>query len=384
MRKVCIVTGTRAEFGLMYWLIKGIQEDLDLELQLVVTGMHLSPEFGLTYQNIEDSGFKISKKIEILLSSDSSIGISKSMGLGMISFSECFEELKPDIVIVLGDRFEIFAAASAAMIAKIPIGHLHGGEATEGLIDESIRHSVTKMAHLHFAATELYKKRIIQLGEQPSKVFNVGSPGIDNITKLKLLNRDEFQDSINFKLGKVNALVTFHPVTLENNTSEHQFKELLNTIESFPEMSVIFTKPNADTNGRVIISMIDEFVQKNPQKYCGFTSLGQLRYLSALQHVDLVIGNSSSGLTEVPSFKIPTINIGDRQKGRMKAKSVLDCLPEKDSITAVIKKALSSSFIDGIRNVENPYGDGGASNKIIEVLKSVDLNNILKKEFYNL
>ncbi|MBK6264514.1 UDP-N-acetylglucosamine 2-epimerase (hydrolyzing) [Marivirga sp. S37H4] len=384
MRKICIVTGTRAEFGLMYWLIKGIQEDMDLELQLVVTGMHLSPEFGLTYQNIEESGFIINKKVEILLSSDSPIGISKSMGLAMISFSECFEELKPDIVVVLGDRFEIFSVAAAAMITKIPIGHIHGGEATEGLIDESIRHSVTKMAHLHFAATELYKKRIIQLGEQPNKVFNVGSPGIDNIAKLNLLNRNEFQDAINFKLGKINALVTFHPVTLENNTTEFQFNELLNAIELFPELSVIFTKPNADTNGRVIISMIDEFVQKNPKKYCGFTSLGQLRYLSSLKHVDIVIGNSSSGLTEVPSFKIPTVNIGDRQKGRMKARSVLDCLPEKDSISVSIKKALSSSFMKEIENVENPYGDGGASDKIIEVLKSVDLNNILKKEFYNL
>ena len=384
MRKICVITGTRAEFGLMYWLIKGIQEDPELQLQLVATGMHLSPEFGLTYQKIEESGFSIDKKIEILLSSDSSIGISKSMGLAMISFSECFDELKPDIVVVLGDRFEIFAAASAAMIAKRPIGHLHGGEATEGLIDESIRHSITKMSHLHFAATDLYRKRIIQLGEQPSRVFNVGSPGIDNIVKLKLLDKNEFEDSINFRLGQKNALVTFHPVTLEHNTSKQQFRELLHAIESIPEMTVIFTKPNADTNGRVIISMIDKFVQKNPQKYCSFTSLGQLRYLSALKQVDLVIGNSSSGLTEVPSFKIPTINIGDRQKGRMKAKSVLDCLPEKESILSTINKALSLSFKDLIANVENPYGDGGASNKIIELLKSVDLNDILKKEFYNL
>lgn len=379
-----MITGTRAEFGLLFWLIKEIAEDTNLHLQLVATGMHLSPEFGLTYREIEKSGFRIDKKIETLLSSDTPIGISKSMGLAMISFSECFDELKPDIIVVLGDRFEIFAACSAAMISRIPIAHIHGGEATEGLIDEPIRHSLTKMSHLHFTATEEYKKRVIQLGENPNRVFNTGTPGIDNITKLNLLNRPEFERSINFKLGANNALVTFHPVTLEENTAKNQFSELLKALDHFDKLKVIFTKPNADTNGRIIIEMIDDYVKRNPAKACSFISLGQLRYLSALKHVDFVMGNSSSGLTEVPSFKIPTINIGDRQKGRIKAKSVIDCSTAKNALIDAVKRSLSFEFRESIKTVKNPYGEGGASHKIKDVLSTFDLNNILKKEFYDL
>ena len=382
-RKVCVVTGTRAEYGLLYWLMKEIVEDKDLELQLIVTGMHLSPEFGLTYKEIEKE-FKIDKKIEMLLSSDTDIGISKSMGLAQISFSEAYEELKPNIVVVLGDRYEMFSATSAAMIARLPIAHLHGGEATEGLIDEAIRHSITKMSHLHFTATNEYKNRVIQLGENPNRVYNVGGMGIENIKRLKLLSKDEFEKSIDFKLNKKNILVTFHPVTLENNTSKQQFQELLNAIDKLEDTNIIFTKANSDTDGRVINSMIDEYVGKNSLKSVCFTSLGQLRYLSALQYVDVMVGNSSSGLGEAPSFKKGTINIGDRQKGRIKASSIIDCEPNETSIQEAFSKLYSKEFQEDLKTTINPYGDGCASKKIIEVIKSTNLDDILKKSFYDL
>ena len=382
-KKVCIVTGTRADYGLLYWLMKEIEVDNEFELQIIATGMHLSPEFGLTYKEIEKD-FKIDKKIEMLLSSDTAIGISKSMGLAQISFAECYEELKPDILVVLGDRYEIFSAASAALIANIPVAHLHGGEITEGAFDESIRHSITKMSHLHFTAAEEYKNRVIQLGEHPSRVFNVGGMGIENIKRLKLLSRDEFEESINFKLNKKNILVTFHPVTLENSSAKEQFQELLNAIDELKDTNIIFTKANSDTNGRIINQMCDEYVLKNSNKSICFTSLGQLRYLSALQYVDAVVGNSSSGLIEAPSFKIGTINIGDRQKGRLKAKSIIDCDSLKSSILQAFEKLYSEEFESILINTNNPYGDGCASERIIKELKKVDLKNILKKSFYDL
>ena len=382
-RKICIITGTRAEYGLLYWLLKEIEADKELQLQVIVTGMHLSPEFGLTYKEIEKE-FKINKKIEMLLSSDTSVGITKSMGLAQISFAESYDELKPDAVVVLGDRYEIFSATSAAMIARIPIAHIHGGEKTEGAFDESIRHSITKMSHLHFAATEEYKNRVIQLGENPSRVFNVGGMGIENIKRLELLNKKEFEKSIEFKLNIKNILVTFHPVTLENSTAQEQFKELLDAIDELEDTNIIFTKANSDTDGRVINQMIDEYVTKNSHKSIVFTSLGQLRYLSALQYVDAMVGNSSSGLGEAPSFKIGTINIGDRQKGRIKASSVIDCEPNKDSILKSFEKLYSKEFQETLKTTINPYGNGCASKKIVEILKSVDLKNILKKSFYDL
>ncbi|MAD40822.1 MAG: UDP-N-acetylglucosamine 2-epimerase (hydrolyzing) [Arcobacter sp.] len=383
MKKVCVVTGTRAEYGLLYWLMKEIELDSQLELQIIVTGMHLSPEFGLTYKEIEKD-FIINKKIEMLLSSDTHIGISKSMGLAQISFGESFEELKPDIIILLGDRYEIFSAASAALIANIPIAHLHGGETTEGAFDESIRHSITKMSHLHFTAADEYKNRVIQLGEQPNRVFNVGGMGIENIKRLKLLSKDEFEKSIDFKLNKKNILVTFHPVTLENSTAKEQFQELLDAIDELKDTNIIFTKANSDTAGRIINQMIDTYVSNNSLKSVGYTSLGQLRYLSALQYVDAMVGNSSSGLIEAPSFKIATVNIGDRQKGRLKASSVIDCESFKASIKKAFKKVYLQGFNESLKNVKNPYGDGYASEKIIEVIKEVDLNNILKKSFYDI
>ena len=381
-RKICLVTGTRAEYGLLFWLMKQIQEDRSLELQVIATGMHLSPEFGLTYKEIEKD-FKIDKKVEMVLSSDTAIGISKSMGLAQISFAESYNELRPDIIVVLGDRYEIFSAVSAAMIAKIPVAHLHGGEATEGLIDEPIRHSITKMSHLHFTATEEYKKRVIQLGEHPSRVFNFGGMGIENIKKLKLLNKKDFEKSINFKLNRKNILVTFHPVTLENNTSKEQLKALLNSIDDLEDTNIIFTKANSDTDGRIINQMISEYVNKNIHKAREFTSLGQLKYLSALKYVDAMIGNSSSGISEAPSFNIGTINIGDRQKGRIKAASIIDCKPNRKSIKKAFKKLYSKEFQTRLKKIKNPYGDECVSKKVVKILKTAPLENILKKVFFN-
>jgi GDP/UDP-N,N'-diacetylbacillosamine 2-epimerase (hydrolysing) len=306
------------------------------------------------------------------------------MGLAQISFAESYDELKPDIVVVLGDRYEIFSAASAAMVARIPIAHLHGGEITVGAFDEYIRHSITKMSHLHFTATEEYRKRVIQLGENPGRVFNVGGMGIENIKRLKLLSKEEFENSINFKLNKRNILVTFHPVTLEKSTAKEQFRELLSVIDELSETNIIFTKANSDTDGRIINQMIDDYVGKNSDKAVAFTSLGQLRYLSALQFMDAVVGNSSSGIIEAPTFKIGTINIGDRQKGRIRATSIIDCQPNKKDIQNAFEKLYSNEFQENLKRTKNPYGDGMASKKIVDVLKKIELTGILKKKFYDI
>lgn len=380
-RKICFVTGSRADYGLLYHLMKKVKIDKKLELQIIVTGMHLSSKFGYTYREIEKD-FKINKKIDLALSSDSSIGISKSMGLAQISFAEVYDDLKPDIVLVLGDRYEIFSAVSAAMIARIPIAHLHGGETTEGAFDEAIRHSITKMSHLHFTATNEYRKRVIQLGENPSKVFNVGATGIENIKKNNLLSKREFEISINRKLFSKNILITFHPVTLEENTAKHQFKELLKAIDELKNTFFIFTKANSDTGGRIINKMIDEYVDKNFEKSVLFTSLGQSKYLSALKHVDIVVGNSSSGIIEAPSFKTATLNIGDRQKGRIMADSILNCKPDSKSIKKSLKKIYSIKFQKILKNTKNPYDNGCSSQKILKILKNIKLNDILKKKFY--
>ncbi|MCF6310126.1 MAG: UDP-N-acetylglucosamine 2-epimerase [Sulfurimonas sp.] len=382
-RKICVVTGTRAEYGLLYWLMKEIEADKDLVLQVIVTGMHLSPEFGLTYKEIEKD-FKINKKIDIQLSDDIATGICKSMGLAQIGFAEAYNDLKPDLLVVLGDRYEIFSATTAATISRIPIAHLHGGETTQGAFDEAFRHGITKMSHLHFTATDEYRNRVIQLGEQPDRVFNVGGLGIDNIKKLKLLSKEEFEKSIDFKLNKKNILVTFHPVTLENSTAKEQFAELLNAIDELRDTNIIFTKANSDTDGRVINRMIDEYVSNNSDKAIEFTSLGQLRYLSALQYVDAMVGNSSSGLLEAPSFKVGTINIGDRQKGRIMADSVINCSSDAKSIECAFSKLYSNEFTKVLQDVENPYGSGGASEKIKECIKSFNIDNILKKSFYDI
>ena len=383
MRKICVVTSTRAEYGLLYWLLKEIEADSELELQLIVTGMHLSPEFGLTYKEIEKE-FKIDKKIEILGSSHSKLDICTEMAKVYEKFAPAFSELKPDILVLLGDRYEIFGVAGVASIMQIPIAHIHGGETTQGAFDEAFRHSITKMSHIHFAATREYANRIIQLGEEPSRVFNVGGPGIENIKKLNLLNKDEFEKSINFKFAKKNILITFHPVTLENSSAKEQFSELLKAIDELEDTNFIFTKANSDIDGDVINKMIDEYISKNPQKAVAFASLGQLRYLSAIKFVDIVLGNSSSGISEVPSFKKATINIGDRQKGRTKASSVIDTSPIKEEILAAIKKAYSKEFEQILKNTINPYDGGNPSKKMIKILKEIKLDDILKNKFYDI
>ena len=383
MKKILVVTGTRAEYGLLKWVIDGIAKSNLLELRLCATGMHLSPEFGLTYKEIENDGYKIDSKVEMLLSADTPSAITKSMGLGLIGFADEFNRLKPNLILTLGDRYEIMCAAMAATVARIPIVHLHGGEASEGCIDEAIRHSITKMSHLHFVAAENYKKRVIQLGENPERVFCVGGMGVDNILKLDLLSKQELEHALDFKLGTKSMLVTFHPVTLECNTSGEQMRELLNSLSEFKDYKIIFTMPNADTDGREILKLIESFCLDN-HNCRAYTSLGQLKYLSCLKYVDVVLGNSSSGLAEVPSFKIPTVNIGDRQKGRLKAVSIIDCEPKKCQITASINKAISAEFKKSCEFVMNPYGDGGASEKIVMEIEKIQLHSIIKKKFYNL
>jgi len=382
-RKICIVTGTRAEYGLLHLLIKAIEQAPELALQLVVTGTHLSPEFGLTYREIEKE-FAIDKKLDVLQFADDAVGISKTMGLALDKFAETFAQLKPDLLVVLGDRYEIFSATIAATVACIPIAHIHGGETTEGAMDEAFRHAITKMSHLHFAATNTYKKRIIQLGEHPQRVFNVGGLAIDNILQVPLLNREQFCQNINFNLNKKNLLVTFHPVTLEKNTSQQQFNQLLQALDLLHDTNIIFTKANADTHGRIINKMIDEYTAKNSTHTIAFASLGLVRYLSALQFIDACVGNSSSGLLEAPSFHIGTINIGDRQKGRLMAESIINCQPTTDSITKAIQKLYTEKFQAKLPNTTNPYGQGGAVAKIVKILKTYPLTNILKKQFFDI
>ncbi|QDV49966.1 UDP-N-acetylglucosamine 2-epimerase [Gimesia fumaroli] len=383
-KTVCLVTGSRAEYGLLKPLIDEILSDPAFTLQLLVTGSHLSPEFGLTYQEIEADGYTIDEKVEVVMSSDSPVGICKSMGLGLISFSEAYARLLPNLVIVLGDRYEIFSAVSAAHISRIPVAHLHGGEVTEGAFDDALRHSITKMSHFHFTSTDAYRNRVIQLGENPDRVFNVGAIGLDNIIRLNLMSREEYENSVGLKLNKYNMLCTFHPVTLEANTAAGQVQNLLNVVESLEDTNVIFTKTNADTDGRVINQLIDEFVQKDATRFKAFMSLGQLRYLSGMQFVDAVIGNSSSGIIEAPSFGIGTINIGNRQTGRIKAESVIDCEATEISIATAFKTLYSPEFQQVRKKVTNPYGDGQTAKKIVNHLRECHFNQSTQKEFYDL
>jgi len=381
-RKVCIFTGTRAEYGLLKPLMDEIKSDPDLELQIVASCMHLSPEFGLTYQEIEKDGFNIDEKVEMLLSSDTPSGIVKSMGLGMIGYTDALNRLKPDITVVLGDRFEALAFAIASFVNRIPIAHLYGGEITEGAIDDAFRHSITKLSYLHFTSTEEYRKRVIQLGEEPERVFNVGALGIDNIKKMKLLNKDEIESELGIKFKSKNLLITYHPVTLKKDESEKEFKTLLNILREMEDTLFIFTKPNADTEGRKIIKLIEEFVKENNHKAISFTSLGQLNYLSIMQYVDAVVGNSSSGIIEAPSLKVPTINIGDRQKGRIRAKSVIDCKGTEEDIKKAFDAICDKKFKETLKKISNPYGDGNSARKIKNILKH-DKISIIKK-FYEI
>jgi UDP-hydrolysing UDP-N-acetyl-D-glucosamine 2-epimerase len=380
-RRICVVTGSRAEYGLLYWLIRDLHEDLKVELQLVVTGMHLSSEFGLTYKTIEEDGFPINERVEMIVSSDTASGIAKSIGLGVIGFGDAFARLNPEIVVVLGDRFEILAAAQAALVANIPLAHIVGGDTTEGSYDEAIRHSITKMAHVHFVTNSIAAQRVRQMGENPAHVHNVGSPGIDNIRRLRLLGRDELARDLNCTFQTRNLLITFHPVTLEPTDSEKQFSALLDALDALGDgVGLFFTKPNADTGGRRLMTMIDRFVTSRPCAWA-FTSLGQLRYLSLMAQMDVIVGNSSSGLYEAPSLKKPSVNIGDRQKGRLLADSVICCTPARQAIITAITEAFAR---DCSRTV-NPYGNGDASERIAALLKGIpEPRKLLKKHFYML
>lgn len=380
-RKICVVTGSRADYGLLYWLMKEIQGDPALRLQVVATGMHLSPEFGLTHRTIEADGFPIDAKVEMLLSSDTPAGVTKSLGLGVIGFADALERLKPDILVLLGDRFEILAAAQAALIAKVPIAHIAGGDVTEAAFDEAIRHSITKMAHLHFVTNAAAARRVRQLGEDPARIHEVGSPGIDYIKRMALLDRGAIEASLGVQLRARNVLVTFHPATLDVQPASEQFGELLRALDSLgPETGIFFTLPNADTDGRAITRLIQDFVAAHPNAFA-FASLGQQRYLSLMALVDAVVGNSSSGLYEAPSFKKPAVDIGERQKGRLRAVSVINCAPRAADIAQAIARALTLDTSAAV----NPYGDGESSQRIREHLKAVaEPRALLKKRFHDL
>ena len=384
MKKIIVLTATRAEYGLLAPIIKKLLKKPDLDVKVVATGAHLSPEFGLTVKEIENDGITVDKKIEILLSSDSSVAISKAMGLALISFAEYFEEEKPDALMVLGDRYESLAVCSAALNARVPIIHLHGGEATEGAIDESIRNAITKLSFLHFTSTEEYRRRVIQMGENPFRVFNVGAVGVENAMNTVLYSKEELEMSLSFELRKY-AVLTFHPVTLENETAGGQVEALMNAIAKFPDINFICTKANADTDGRKINQCIDHYakIYSNIRLY---DSLGMKRYLSAIKYAEFVIGNSSSGIIEVPSFKIPTINIGERQKGRIQSDSVINCEPTQSGIEAAIKLVLSDDYRKRLSTVVNPYENSQTSDKIVEITTDFLLNEKigLQKEFYDL
>ena len=381
--KICVITGSRADYGLLHFVMQGIKNDPVLTLQIIATGMHLSPTFGHTFKEIESDGFKIDYKVDILSNVDDGYSIAESMGQGLIGFAKALNELNPDLVLVLGDRFEIFSAVAAALVAKIPVAHIHGGEVTIGAFDDAMRHSITKMSHLHFVATKSYRNRVLQLGEDPKKVFLVGGLGVDAIKQVKLLARKELERSLNLEFGPRSLLITFHPATLDETKAELQMEQLLLALKDLTSTTLIFTAPNADTGGHSILRLIEEFVNANSSAYL-FESLGQLRYLSCVAQVDGVVGNSSSGLTEVPSFKKGTINIGDRQTGRELASSVINCEPNRLAINEALEKLYSSNFQETLLKTINPYGEGGASREIVRILKETPLQGITKKAFYDL
>ena len=382
-RKICVVTGSRADYGLLRSVMQGIKNDPNLIIQVIATGMHLSPTFGLTYKEIESDGFFIDEKVEVITEIDTPEEISQSIAKGITGCAKAFNRLEPDLILLLGDRYEIFSAAIAAHVALIPIAHIHGGELTGGALDEAFRHSISKMSSLHFVAAEEYKKRLIQLGENPKNIYLAGGLGVDSIKKHKLLNKHELENKLNIKFLDKSLLITFHPVTLDIESSEFQFKELLKALSNFKDTTLIFTMPNADTGGRKLINMVEEFVIENKNAKA-FTSLGQLLYFSCILNMDGVVGNSSSGVLEVPSFKKATVNIGDRQLGRLQAESIINCKPLKKDILNAIEKLYSSSFQTLLDRVTNPYNGTGVNEKIIEVLGAISLDGIIKKDFYDL
>jgi len=384
MRKIAVFTGTRAEYGILYRIIKGLFDSTEIELQLIVGGMHLSTEFGYTLTEIQEDGIPISECLEFLVSSETAVGVSKSMGLAMISAADYFARNRPDILVVLGDRYEAIAVAQAAMVARIPIAHIHGGEITEGVIDEAIRHSLTKMSHLHFVATDVYKNRIRQLGENPSNIFNFGAPGLDNIKNMTLLKRDELSKAIGFKLGQKYLMVTHHPVTLSPSSAPLELLNLLSVLDEYPEYQLIITYPNADTKGKELIDILNQYYMKNKNRIFLSRSLGRFKYLSCLKYCEFVIGNSSSGIIEAPSLSIPTVNIGERQKGRITGDTVISCGVTREAIRNAINDAVSEKFSKQIKSAKNPYGNGDASKKIVEKLITFPLENIIFKKFFDL
>lgn len=384
-RKICVITGSRAEYGLLYWIIKCIHNDPDLELQLVVTGMHLSPEFGLTVKQIEKDGFPIVERVEMLLSSDTETAIVTSMGIGMIGFAKTYERLRPDILLVLGDRFEVLSAVAAAAPFNLLVAHIHGGESTEGAIDELFRHAITKMSHFHFPATQEYANRIIQMGEPPESVFCFGAPGLDSVYKLDLLDKTQLAQELALPYEREWGVITYHPVTLEKNISEIEIDAILNALEKFSEMYWVFTLPNADTESRIIIEKINKYVLKRPANAKLYSSLGQLSYFSLLKSATVMVGNSSSGLIEAPSFELPVVNVGERQKGRIRAKNVIDILEyQKSAVAMAINKALSKDFRYSLKGIKNPYGIGNTSINIVVTIKAISSSDRLKKKFYKL
>ncbi len=382
-RKVCVVTGSRAEYGLLRWLMHDIRANLALDLQIVATGMHLSPEFGNTIDQIKNDGFVVDHEVEMLLSSDSKIGVAKSFGLAVGGLADSFEALHPDIVLLLGDRFEILAASIAACILRIPIGHLHGGELTEGSLDDSFRHAISKLASLHFTATEQYRRRVIQLGEHPDRVFNVGSPGLENLDRLRLLSKQELESTLGIEFGRKTLLISFHSATSTRESGDSQISVLLNALNKLESVSFIFTRSNADAGGRFINRSIEEFVFENKERAVLHTSLGQQTYLSTLKYVDGIVGNSSSGILEAPSFKIGTVNIGSRQMGRIRAESVIDCEADASQIEHALSVLFSEKFRASLRTVSNPYGGTGVIKNIVEKLITYPLEVLRVKRFFD-
>lgn len=386
-RKICVITTSRADYGLLYWLMKEIRHDRDLTLQVIAAGMHLEPGFGLTYKAIEKDGFKITEKIRLSMTDDTEIGVSKSIGIGFKKFALAYKKLRPDVVVLLGDRYELLSAAMPAVVSKIPLAHIHGGETTQGAIDEAVRHCITKMSLVHFASTEVYRSRIIQMGESPKFVFNYGAPGLDNLHKLKLVNKEELQEELEFDLHGGTAIITYHPATLEKRSAKEQIANLLKAVGAF-DFKAVFTMANADVGGSTINREIERFCQKKASKHKFFRNLGQVVYLSCLKNFDIMIGNSSSGIIEAPSFKLPVVNIGDRQKGRVRAKNVIDVGYSKSSIEKAVKKALSHAFRNRIRNIKNPYdrySDGKTSYRIKEKLRKLKVDDdLVKKKFHDI
>lgn len=385
-RKICFVTGTRAEYGILSRLIKSLNEDDSMDLQIIATNMHLSPEFGMTVKEIEDDGLKVNRKVEMLLSSDTAVGTVKSMGLASIGLADAYAELDPDLIVILGDRYEMLAAAAAALIFGIPVAHLHGGEITEGAYDDAIRHAITKLSYLHFTSTEEYRDNVVQMGESPERVFWVGALGADNIESDEIMPLAELEESLGFELGKDFLLVTFHPVTKEPGQAEYQTKALLDSLEKVMDGNkILFTLPNSDTDGRIIGRMVREWVQAHPEKAFSITSLGRRRYYSALSHCKAVVGNSSSGLCEAPSFKKPTLNIGIRQQGRAQGNTIVNCEATEDSISAGLSKVLSDDFrVFVSKNGTNPYIKPDTLFAIKNVLKHYRLPKHVVKHFYKI